>query len=171
MLRSITATILSAVLLVSSVGCSAQATISSLTATLGNAAAQVATIQGNTVLAAQLTADTAAAVSAINNWKSGTPADNAIQALGIVESDLSLILSQLPPAAQAYGSLISLAIVTAESIIALLPKTPVPAGASAAPMARAVVNYNGPKNSKDFKKQWNAIVANHPEISKAAAIK
>ena len=43
-------------------GCNPQSTIAALTQTLGSASASVASIEGNTALAAQLTADTEAAV-------------------------------------------------------------------------------------------------------------
>ncbi len=167
MIRSITAAVLTAVLMISSIGCG-QDTIATLTATLGNAAAQVAIIQGNTALAAQLTADTNAAVAAVKNWKKGTPAENAIQALGIVESDLNLIMSQLPPQAQGYTALISLAIITTESILALLPKGNAPPTESDVVAARAVYSRNvAPKNAAEFKRQWNDIVAANPEARQA----
>lgn len=147
-------------------GCTSQTTLAALTSTLGNAAASVAALEGNTAAATQLTNDTAAAVAAITNWKKGTPAQNVIQALNIVESDLNLI-----PGTSQYAPLIVLAISTVESIIALLPQ-PSPANRPA-----YVLGGGGDyrlvspaKNAKDFKVKWNAIVAENPKLS-AAMIK
>ena len=140
-------------------GCVTQSTLASLTSILGNAAASVATLEGNTAAATQLTNDTAAAVFAITHWKTGTPAQNVIQALNIVESDLNLI-----PGTSQYAPLIVLCISTIQSIIALLPQ-PTPALTM-----RTVYTPLVPpaKNAKDFKKKWAAIIAANPKLSAAA---
>ena len=85
---------------------------------LGSTAASIAAIEGNPTLAAKLTTDTAAAVAAINAWKSGTPDSEVILALNLVEDDLNLFPSTGP-----YVPLIDLAIGTVESILALLPQS------------------------------------------------
>lgn len=149
--------IIAAVLCVSLVslattGCE-QSTIAALTTTLGNAASAIAALEGNTGLATQLTTDTTAAANAIANWKSGTPAQNVVQALTIVENDLNLI-----PGTSQYAPLIDIAIATVQSILALLPVTTTPTVAH----GRTVhLGYAAPKSSHDFKKKWNAaVVAN-----------
>jgi hypothetical protein len=148
------------------VGCSS-ATLAELTQTLGSSAANIATLEGNTTLSAQLTADTTAAVTAITNWKSGTPADEVIQALGIVEADLNLI-----PGTSQYAPLIDIAIATVQSILSLLPAS-TSASATLAPgrnLRSVNLGHPAPKNASQFKAQWNALVATNSNLS-AAKIK
>lgn len=141
-------------------------TIAKLTQTLGNAAASVATLEGNTALAAKLTTDTTAAVTAITNWKSGTPAAMAIEALNLVEDDLALI-----PGTSQFAPLIDLAIGTVESILALLPPSATAAvAAHTAALTKArphILLSLPPKNEKQFKAQWNGIVAANPKLAQA----
>lgn len=139
-------------------GCAPQATIAALTQTLGSAAASVAAIEGNAALATQLTNDTNAAVAAIQNWKSGTPDQEVIEALNLVQSDLALF-----PQTDQYAPLINLAIGTAESIIALLPNS----GALQASYRHVTLLQPAPKNAKEFTKQWNEIVSTHPGFEPA----
>jgi hypothetical protein len=138
---------------------SCQSTIGTLTATLGNAAASIATVEGNATLAAKLKVDTAAAVSAVSNWKSGTPAQDAIEALNLVEDDLNLF-----PVASAYTPLIDLAIGTVESILALLPQSSTPT-LSHHVHRSVTLTEPAPKSAAEFKSKWNAIVKSHPEMS------
>lgn len=144
-------------------GCS-QSTLAALTSILGNAGASIAALQGNTTLAERLKTDTAAAVVAIENWKSGTPAQEAIEALNLVEDDLNLF-----PAIGKYGPLIDLAIGTVESILALLPQPAVSARTVAPHAAHRAVNLAqpAPKTASAFKRQWNAIAASNPALSQA----
>lgn len=135
-------------------GCPSQSTLAALTNILGTSAASIVALEGNTGLAAQLKSDTAAAVSAVSGWKTGTPAQNVIQALGIVEDDLNLI-----PATGPYVPLIDLAIGTVESIIALLPP---PTGASpsfATAHAKRTITLHGPipSTASQYKTQWNSL--------------
>lgn len=137
-------------------GCPNQSQIAALTQVLGNDSAQIATIEGNPALAAQLKADTAAAVMAVNNWQKGTNAQMAIEAMNIVIADLNLIPNTGP-----YVQLIVLAIGTAQSIIALM-QPPAPA-----PAALAKLKATGtaiPTTAKEFQKQWNAIIKANPQI-------
>lgn len=156
-----------AALIIPNVGCTNQATIASLTATLGNAAASIAALEGNNDLAVRLKADSAAAQTAILNWKSGTPASEAIEALNLVEDDLNLI-----PAASQYTPLIDLAIGTVESILALLPQSQTVAtpnlAAHTAAHKRKVTLTNPPKNAKQFKAQWQNVINANPQLSNAA---
>lgn len=132
-------------------GCESQQTIASLINTLGAAAAQLATYENNPTLAAKLQADISAASSAVLNWKKGTPGDMVVEALNLVEDDLSLF-----PAAGPYAPLIDLAIGTVEAILAELHLTTSPAVA-AKPRRNVVLSYKAPKNSKEFQKRWNAL--------------
>ena len=151
------------------VGCSSS-TIADLAQTLGNAGAQIASLENNPSLAAKLKADTAAAVSAITSWKSGSPATEAIEALNIVEDDLNLI-----PGTSTYAPLIDLAIGTVESILALLPTSATVAApatlsehTAALKAARPnIVLSNPPKTKAQFKSPWNAIVAKDYTLQKA----
>jgi len=149
--RKITALILTAGLFAMLTGCPQQSTLAALVTTLGNAAASVASVEGNATLATKLQTDTAAASTAVLNWKSGTPATEAIEAINIVEDDL-----QLFPLTGPYVPLIDLALGTAESIIEIL--NPTATTPSTAHAQRRVVKLTfTPKNKKDFEKQWNAI--------------
>lgn len=148
------------------IGCPAQNTIASLIAILGNSTATIAALEGNDALAQKLRTDTAAAVVAVTNWKSGTPAQEAIQALNLVEDDLNL-LPMLGP----YGPLIDLAIGTTEAILALLPQSvTAPAARTASPRRAVHLNQSAPKSARQYKAQFNAIVASNPALS-AAKIK
>lgn len=133
-------------------GCPSQSQVAALTQVLGNDSAQIAALEGNTALAAQLKADTAAAVVAVNNWKKGTNSQMASEAMNILMSDLNLIPNVGP-----YAPLLTLAIGTAQSILALLaPATPV------APKAK--LSGPVPTTAKEFQKEWNAIVKANPQI-------
>lgn len=155
------------------VGCPQQTTLAALTTTLGNAAASIASLEGNPTLAAQLQTDTAAATVAIQNWKQGTPAQNVVQALQIVITDLNLV-SQIPGASQ-YAPLIALALSTAISIIQIVDPSAVPAamakvklgGASTGGVSAEAVAA-APKNKKDFLARWNGICASSPSLDKVA---
>lgn len=135
-------------------GCSTT-DIAALVQTLGNSASQIAALEGNTSLAAKLLTDTGAAVTAIDSWKSGSVATEVIEALNIVEDDLSLF-----PITSQYAPLIDLAIATAESIIALLPASATP-NVSATHHRHVSLGYAPPKTAKDYKKRYNAILAQH----------
>ena len=154
---------LASVLLFCAAGC--QSTIAGLTATLGNASAQIAQLEGNTPLAAQIATDTAQAVKQINAWKSGSPAHNAVEALGVVETDLSLICPSNASGWQAscaqYAPLIQLALGTAQTIILLIDPTTA--------LKTQKVNMGGstPTNSQEFTRQWNGIANSIPSLRTA----
>jgi|GEM_PF-6170971 len=141
-------------------GCPSQTQLANLTSILGTSAASVAAIQGNITLSQKLTADTSAAVTAVTNWKSGTPAQQAIEALNLVEDDLSLF-----PQTSQYAPLIVLAIGTTQSILALLP--PPTSSGTAKASHQGLTLAHPPKNADDFKNQWNAIVAQNPSLAQA----
>lgn len=149
------ASAIACITMASMLGCPAQSTISTLITTLGQASAQIATLEGNSSLALKLQTDTAAASSAVLNWKKGSPATVAIEAMNLVMADLNLV-----PVAGPYAPLIDIALVTAEGIIAELnPGAVTPATARRFSMAA--------KNKKDFVKKWNAACANDPKLAPA----
>lgn len=130
-------------------GCPAKSTIAGLTNILGNAAASVASVEGNPGLAAKLTTDTAAAVTIINNWKSGTPSQNVVEAINLVIDDLNLFPSTGP-----YAPLIVLALSTAESIIEIVQP---PSSAPAIKAHAKVATVPPAATAKEFKARWNAL--------------
>ena len=145
-------------------GCPAQTTLAALTNTLGTAAASIATLEGNTALAAKLQADTAAAATAIQNWKSGTNAQMAVEAINIVIDDLNLICP-VGGICGPYGPLIVLALGTAQSIIAILNPTATPNAAKVGPNARVNLGHPAPKTAAEFKAQWNGIAQSDPALA------
>jgi hypothetical protein len=145
-------------------GCPAQNTTAALVTVLGNAASTIATLEGNTTLAATLKTDTAAASSAVLNWKSGTPTQDVIAALNLVEADLDLVPSVGP-----YVPLIDLAIGTVESIMEIIqPGSSTPNGLTQRlGVSRRVYLAKPPKDAAAFTKSWNAIVAQNPALAGA----
>lgn len=142
-----------------SIGCG-QSEIAALVGTVGNAVAQLATVLGNTILAAQLQQYTTAAVTAVNAWKQGTPAQGVIAALDILAQNIALI-----PATPQIQGLILLATSTIEAILASLPiSTPATARArtltASAPVAPA-------KDKRSFEKAWNDQIAAQPALAAA----
>jgi hypothetical protein len=137
-----------------------QANIAALVSVLGNASASIAALEGNTALAATLQADTAAAADAVKNWKQGTPSQNVIEALNLVEKDLNLL-----PVNSKYSALIILAIGTAESIIAIVQANNPQASMSPGPQRAHLANP--PKTAKEFTARWNAIAQSNPELQTA----
>lgn len=145
-------------------GCPAQSTLAALVSTLGNSASSIAALEGNSSLATKIQTDTQAASTAVLNWKSGTPATEAIEAINLVEDDLSLF-----PITGQYAPLIDLALGTAESIIEILNPTGATTPATTAHAAHRTVTlpFAAPKTSSAYKKQWNAIVAQNPSLKSA----
>ena len=145
-------------------GCAPQATIAALTSTLGTAAASIATLEGNTTLAAQLKTDTAAAVVAIQNWKSGSIGTAVVQALNIVIDDLNLIC---PPGGLCgpYAPLILLALGTVQSIIAIVDPMAVPTASKVGPNGQVRLGGSVPKNKSQFVSQWNGICQSDPALA------
>lgn len=149
-------------------GCFSQSQIAALASILGATAASIASLQGNSVLAAKLTTDTAAAVAAINAWKSGTSTQEIILALNLVEDDLNLF-----PIIGPYVPLIDLAIGTVESILALLPQNAISPATIAPHAARRHVTlpFAAPKTAKAYKTQWNLLVDADPRIPQPLKVK
>jgi hypothetical protein len=150
--------------LLPSTGCN-QSTISALVSTLGTAAASIATLEGQTALAAKLQTDTAAAAAIIKNWKQGTPAQNAIEAINLVIDDLNLIC----PAGGVcgpYAPLVLLALGTAESIIQILNPAATVYGTKMTVQKTNLGHY--PATAKDFKTQWNNYCGTNASLAPLA---
>lgn len=161
-MRALAATLIVPLMLMLA-GCPSQNTLAVLAQTLGNSGAQIAVLEGNAALGTKLTTDTTAAVNAIKNWKNGTPAQNAIQALSIVEDDLNLF-----PGTSQYAPLVVLAVGTVQSILAMLPNSPVAAEMAArSPHGRVTLMQPAPKTAAEFRKQWNEVIAANPQLSAA----
>ncbi len=158
---SLVAAVLCGSLLATTTGCNGQTTAAELIATVGTAVATLETLQGNTAMVAQIKADTRAAQLAIQNWKTGTPAQDVLQVLTILQSDINLL-----PVNPTDQALIQLALGTVEQIVALFPGSAPPvAGAKA---VRPVQLGFTVQNKNDFKKQWNLIVSSNPALAGAA---
>lgn len=140
-------------------GCSAQQTAAQVLAAAGPAvAAVVAAISpNNAALAQKIQADFAAASKAAAAFKGGTPCQDVEQALNIVVADMNLV-----PISTQYQTLVALAIAGVESVLAVFPAC-----------APATANAHAAKapTPKQWVKEWNAEVAKHPELPKAAHIK
>ena len=166
--RSITAFALIPVFFLAMTGCTSSATISDLVGTLGSTAESIATIQGNTALAAKLQTDVAAAQTAILSWKSGSPATEVIELLNIVSDDLALF-----PVTSTEAAYIQLGIATIDGILALLPQSATPAVAHSARAHYILVDTKtgktlaAPKSAKQFNKIKSEITAGTVKISKA----
>jgi len=147
-------------------GCpKSQSTLAALTNTLGNAAATLAAIEGNSALAAKLQTDTAAAVAAIQNWKQGTPTQTVIQVINLVIDDLDLICPA--GACGPYQPLIVLALGTAQSIILMIDPNAAAAGTRNS-VRRVKLSAPAPKTSDEFKARWNKLCSENPQLAKAA---
>lgn len=147
-------------------GCATQSTIAVLTSTLGAAGASIAAIEGNPALAQKIQADTTAAVTAVNNWKSGTPSQDAVQVINILVADLNLI-----PAVGPYAPLIEIALATAETIITELEAGSPGVTANIIQPRAVSASVPSAKDSKSFKKLWNAAVDANPQVSKSLKLK
>lgn len=98
-------------------GCSvSQATLATLAGILGEDGAQLAIIEGNPALAAQITKETAIVQADITNWVAGSPTADIIEAIGVFEG----LLNTLPITSQNLA-LINLLLGTLQAVLALLP--------------------------------------------------
>lgn len=128
-------------------GCSQQATIAALVATLGGAVSTIVSLSGNPELGEKLRHDTQLATELINGWKPGTSAADAIRALNKVIDDIQSL--QVP---EKYKPFITLALGTAASIIDILNSRG--GGEQAHTKVRII---DPPHSSKEFKKDWDAL--------------
>lgn len=168
--------VLGSAMLLCATGCDQQQTAAELIGVVGTSVAALAVFEGNGLLATKLQTDFAAASAAVANWKSGTPAQDVVEALNLVEADLNLL-----PVSAEDDALITLAIGTVDQIFAFFP-VPAPAAPAAVPALKSVGYQaaplsphaahgqgnvahkpvklvNPPKTAKEFRKQWNAELA------------
>lgn len=138
-------------------GCPKQ-TLANLTATLGNAVAVLAQVQGNTALAQQLREHTNTAVAIIQNWKEGQSAADAIRALNRIIDDLKLF-----PAVDRFKPLITFTLGTIANIIDLLNR----GGTGGEKPHTDVRITKPPENATEFKHDWDAIRAGSPNMEQA----
>lgn len=163
--RTFLASASATLLMPSLLGCPRQDQISQLLDVLGTNAANVAKLIGNTALAQQITTYSSMAVSAVKDWKNGSPVDQAIQALSALEPVLNVI-----PATSPYAPLIDICIATVQSILAMLPPPTHPSTQMTVVHARVVhLGHPIPQNAKEFRKQWNDVIRQHPELIDAYA--
>lgn len=124
--------------------------VAGLVSTLGGAAASIATALGDSALAEKIATDTAAVVTAVNNWKAGKGTSAIVVAvLNTVLSDINLI-----PVSPIFQTLIALAITTAESLITIF------SAGTASGMKAAYedsLKAGAPQDSDHFKTKWNGI--------------
>lgn len=133
-----------------------QTTLALLTQTLGNAVASLAQISGNTELADTLKKHTEIAVGIIKGWRPGMSPDEAIRAINQIIDDIKLF-----PAIGPYRPLITLALGTAASIIELLSR-----GGPERPHTDVRLT-KPPHDSREFRRDWDAIRAGGPGMEKA----
>lgn len=135
--------------------CFSQSTLSELVTTLGNTGASIASIEGDSSLATKLQADTAAASTAILDWKKGSSATEVLEAINVVTDDLSII----PISDPTTLALVDLALGTVSSIIDIIDSEAGPAAISAFHVNRIVTLKNPPKTRNGYIKQFKAIAA------------
>jgi hypothetical protein len=146
-----------------STACNKQAVAVALLNTAGSYVSQLATLEGNAALGAKLKTDFATAATQVQNWKSGTPAQDVVAVLNLVEDDLSLF-----PVIGPFAPLVDLTIGTVDAIItAVSANAPAPATTSPSVAAVRHTATRSAKDVKDFKSQWKALAESTP----AAAIK
>jgi len=148
-------------------GCPSQSELAALVSILGVAASSVAEIQGDSAVAQRIDIDSRAASAAIASFQPGSPAQNAVQAISLLQTDISLI-----PLNDNVRPYVDLALGTAQSIIGLLQSqgqaigvvdvSPVPQHAPRG--VRQVDLPVVPTTAKQFKAQWNARYTIHPVV-------
>lgn len=142
-----------------------QNTVAALVTELGTASSSIASLEGSTALAAKLKTDTAAASTAVLNWKKGSASTEIVEALNIVETDLNLF-----PITDQYAPLIDLSIGTIESIMEIVqPGSSSTDGVTArVGVTHRVYLAKPPKNADQFKTAWNGIIAANPSMATSA---
>jgi Sec-independent protein translocase protein TatA len=111
---------------------------------------------------AKTAVDTAATLIAA--WQQGTPANEIINELDVVQTNLSQILSIAnvvnPTKLSLIETAVTLAIGTIQLIISMLPASPAAAPKMMQRKASVpvMITKSTPKNAKEYKTQWNAIM-------------
>lgn len=153
-------------LLMTTTGCDGQTTAAELIAIVGTSTASLEALEGNTDAVKQIQADTKAATDAVANWKSGTPAQDVIEALNLLQDDLNLL-----PVSPEDQALIDLAIGTVDQILALIPVPTAAPAVTSGPVVSTAVYFTRsqhvhhrhphlvktPKNAKEYRKAWNKL--------------
>lgn len=160
--KSIIAVILCLALCFTVTGCPGQNEAAALITIVGQSVASLASIQGiDPATIAKIQADFAAASTAVKNWQAGTPSQDIVAALNILQADINLL-----PVNATTKIYIELAITTIDSIIAIV--SPSAAGTSPSPF----ITFGSHKTVKtmmtarQYKNAWNAIVDAHPGTAK-----
>jgi hypothetical protein len=115
----ITAALCLTALSLSTTGCASQTTIADLIAVVGTSVASIEALEGNTAVVTKIQTDTAAARAQVLDWKSGTPTQDVVAALNLVEDDLNIL-----PVSSQDQALVDLALGTVDEILALIQATP-----------------------------------------------
>lgn len=138
-------------------GCPQRDSLDDLIKTLGNAIALLASVNGNPQLAAKIRADTDSVVALIRVWKQGQDASEIIRAINVLINDIQTL--PVPPN---FKPLITLALGTLAAIIERLNSNGKP--------STNVRITDPPKNSDEFKRNWDAIRAGSPNMHDAPVL-
>jgi len=143
------------------------ATLATLAQTLGNAAANLETILGNTASATAISNATAEVVTALQNWVPGTTDQTIIEAIGLLEA----LINDVPVSPQ-VAELIDLCLVTIQGILALLPASQASLAAAVTvaaskkstkplrtPTAQSIGLAKPPHTKADFASAWDKLLA------------
>lgn len=149
-------------------GCPAQQTASALIKIVGSAVGSVVAIEGNTAAAQKIQADSKLAGDIVAAWVPGTPSQQALEALNLLAQDLTLI-APISPTVQA---LLDLASVTLQEVIQIVesqqgPNPPPQPLTAHAQVHKNVTGQTPAKDKAEFKKKWNAIIANDSSLVSA----
>jgi phosphohistidine swiveling domain-containing protein len=147
-----------AMTLLAAVGCKTvsavfnQSTLAALVTAVGQGIVNLLTFLGNTTAASQVEGYINTAVNDITSWTPGTVATEVINALNDVAAFISAI-----PGLGAYAALISLAVGTIDSVIALFTQnSPAPPTTAIRPRTVPVVNLPGaPTKASQYESVWN----------------
>ena len=126
---------------------------------------------------AQFTQDATAAIAAVNNWQSGTPAQDVVQILDILIADINLF-----PVSDVYKAVIVIALDGIKSVIVLIEEHSTGttqaaaqavmdrtaeaevAGRKVDPWVPPTVVYEG---TRQYALAWNKEIGNYPNLGTA----
>lgn len=152
-------------LVLTTTGCASQQTLAALVSTVGTSVATLEAIEGaSPQLIQKVQQDTAIATQDVLNWKQGSPTQDIINALNLVQDDISVL--PVPPQ---DAALVSLAIGTIDQILTIVQ---VSSGTTPVTTAKNIhfKLKHQIKNSKEFKKEWNSILATNPKAPVGAEL-
>jgi hypothetical protein len=136
--------------------CPSQNTIAALIKVVGTACSSIATLDGNTAAAQAILDYSNDASNAVQAWQKGSPSKDAVEALNILSGFINSTFQ-----GSKYLILANIAIAAINQILSQLPAS------AGVPSKWTVDMSNPPKNADEFKAQWNAIIATHPELAAA----